>query len=224
MDELGLLMAESTPTVRLALALLHRAHEMALWHRASTWQYATEIRTLRALGLAEIDLRSLISHRLVEQRVETTGLTSRRRTFRRVKNLALFARGCFVLTKRGMRLASQSQAFGQGVIERRRTPSTCAHMAAPEWDFTMRILSVGSNVVKVFRRAAPNQELILTAFQEQEWAVRIDDPLPRRPGVDARIRLHDTIKNLNRGHLHPSLRFRGDGSGRGICWEPWQPS
>jgi hypothetical protein len=32
--------------------------------------------------------------------------------------------------------------------------------------------------------------------------------------------LHDVINKLNRHQVNQLLRFRGDGSGRGICWEP----
>jgi hypothetical protein len=60
-------------------------------------------------------------------------------------------------------------------------------------------------------------------FQEQNWtAEHIDDPLPRmgeENDEDAKRRLHDTIKNLNRGLPRGTLRFRGDGTGQGVFGE-----
>ena len=66
---------------------------------------------------------------------------------------------------------------------------------------------------------APNQELILSAFQEQDWAEYIDDPLLPRPGQRPKPRLHAAIRCLNRNQLRPLIRFRGDGSGTRIRWE-----
>jgi hypothetical protein len=39
-------------------------------------------------------------------------------------------------------------------------------------------------VVKEFKLPAPNQETILTAFQEEGWPPRIDDPLPPVPQAE----------------------------------------
>jgi hypothetical protein len=73
-------------------------------------------------------------------------------------------------------------------------------------------------LIKEFRRPAANQELVLAALEEEGWPAKIDDPLPPTSGIDPRVRLHDTIKALNRHHLHQILRFRGDGKGQGIRW------
>jgi hypothetical protein len=35
---------------------------------------------------------------------------------------------------------------------------------------------------------------------------------------DAKERLHNTINNLNRGHLNQVMRFHGNGRGTGIRW------
>jgi hypothetical protein len=76
--------------------------------------------------------------------------------------------------------------------------------------------------VKRFRQPARNQTTILAAFQEQGWASHIDDPLPLGQGEDAsdaKRRLHETIKNLNKNLPSHTLRFRGDGTGEGVTWE-----
>lgn len=93
----------------------------------------------------------------------------------------------------------------------------------PSWDAAGRRLWLGEQLIKEFRQPAPNQTTLLDVFQEQGWArAHIDDPLPLTQGEDeqdARRRLHETIKNLNRGLLLGTLRFRGDGTGQGVIWE-----
>lgn len=67
------------------------------------------------------------------------------------------------------------------------------------------------------KRPAPNQELILEAFEEEGWPLRIDDPL--LGGCDdPRARLHDALRQLN-ARLRPRLiEFFRDGTGQGIGW------
>jgi hypothetical protein len=88
----------------------------------------------------------------------------------------------------------------------------------PVWDQVLRELWWDELVVKRFRAPAPNQELILGAFQEEGWPCRIDDPLPIAKGIVPKRRLHDTITALNRHRSRPSVRFFGDGTGLGIRW------
>jgi hypothetical protein len=48
------------------------------------------------------------------------------------------------------------------------------------------------------------------------------DPIPHAPGEDAAratLRLQQTIKNLNARLPAGTIRFRGDGTGRGVRWE-----
>ena len=85
----------------------------------------------------------------------------------------------------------------------------------PKWDRERRQIRVGEHIVKEFKLPAPNQETILTAFEEEGWPPRIDDPLPPVPDLDPRRRLHDTIQALNRKQRQDLLRFMGDGSGEG---------
>jgi hypothetical protein len=89
----------------------------------------------------------------------------------------------------------------------------------PHWDRRTRTLFFGDRVVKRLRRTAPIAELILQAFEDQGWPFRIDDPLPAWRGHNAKQRLHDSIQNLNRRLGSRLLIFRGDGFGKGVCWE-----
>ena len=66
---------------------------------------------------------------------------------------------------------------------------------------------------------AGNQETVLAAFEEEGWPRRIDDPLPPRGALVPKYRLHFTIQCLNQGQLSQLIRFFGDGTGEGVCWE-----
>jgi len=73
--------------------------------------------------------------------------------------------------------------------------------------------------VKQFKQPAPSQETILASFEEEGWPERIDDPLPQQLGVCEKQRLHQTIINLNRYQREELIRFFGDGTGNGVCWD-----
>jgi len=127
-------------------------------------------------------------------------------------------RTCFVLTEKGEAFArSLGLPFGQ----ERSADNGVSYRAGllPEWHVDVRELRVGEVLVKAFHRPAPRQETVLSAFQEQHWAARIDDPLPRETDRDAKLCLHDTINHLNRNLLKPLIHFFGDGTGRGIRWK-----
>jgi hypothetical protein len=81
----------------------------------------------------------------------------------------------------------------------------------PHWDGHARTLSYEGIVCKRYARAAPHQERVLAAFQEQEWPEGIDDPLP--PG-----KLADTIKDLQNAVRQSPITFERDGTGKGIEW------
>ncbi|MCG8450929.1 MAG: hypothetical protein MI725_15285 [Pirellulales bacterium] len=94
-----------------------------------------------------------------------------------------------------------------------------AQLSLPVWDSERKELRVDGQLVKRFRTPAPNQETVISAFEEESWPARIDDPLPPAAEQNCRRRLIDTIKCLNRSQVHSLLRFRGDGTGRGILWD-----
>ena len=92
-------------------------------------------------------------------------------------------------------------------------------MSPPYWDAEYRELRVGQCVIKEYRVPSPNQEAILVAFQEEGWPHHIHDPLTPQRDVEPKCRLHDTIKRLNRLHKERLIRFHGNGTGEGVCWE-----
>ena len=89
----------------------------------------------------------------------------------------------------------------------------------PHWNAMGRELIVGGQTVKRFRVPAPNQEAILSAFEEEGWPQRVYDPLPPNGETDPKYRLHETIKALNGHRLARIIRFGGDGTGEGVYWE-----
>jgi len=89
----------------------------------------------------------------------------------------------------------------------------------PSYDKGDRVFSWGQHVLKCFRQKAENQELILCAAEELDWVDWFDDPLPRPSGMNHKVRLHDTIKDLNRHQLSYLIHFKGDGTGTRVGWE-----
>jgi len=89
----------------------------------------------------------------------------------------------------------------------------------PVWDRDRRELRFGDTVVKRFKWPAGNQESVLNAFEDQGWPTNISDPLDVDPKICPKRRLHDTLKCLNRKQLCGTIKFRGDGTGKGVRLE-----
>jgi hypothetical protein len=89
----------------------------------------------------------------------------------------------------------------------------------PSYDRQERVFCWGHQLVKCFRQPSVNQELILSAAEELGWPMWFDDPLPGCKGRSAKVRLHDTIKDLNRRQKAPLIHFKGDGTGRRVGCE-----
>jgi len=89
----------------------------------------------------------------------------------------------------------------------------------PAWQARRRELRVGESLVKKFRVPAGNQELILSAFEEEGWPAYIDDPLPMKSEIAPKQRLRNAITRLNGNQLARILRFHGNGNGDAIGWQ-----
>jgi hypothetical protein len=174
---------------------------------------------LGSAGLTPSALRWLLGGGYVEHGVEATVPGARHRVFRPVGSLALPEGACFVLTERGVGLARAVEERPPGEPEPASGAPASSPAGTPHWDQELRELRCGELLVKEFRRPAPNQELILAAFEEEGWPPQIDDPLPRGLNRNARQRLHDAIIRLNRKQQHRLILFRGDGLGKGVRWE-----
>lgn len=118
-----------------------------------------------------------------------------------------------VLNQNGQELAREILRVVENSLSHRGSS-----VRVPSWDPDARVLTLGRIIVKKFRRAAPNQELVLCAFEESNWQRRIDDPLRPTRNIVSASRLHETAKSLNRSLQCPLIHFGGDGTGSGICW------
>lgn len=208
------------------LGPLLAASRCAVDAHADLWSFAVEIDRLREAGLTDTHLRWLVFKGLVTHREEITLYGQQDRTFRDIGRLRFSSGSCFVLTPSGEELlatAGDSAQNGNGQLLARMfppsEPSSGLPTLFPRWDDQRKELWLDGLLVKRFRVQSPNQETILTAFQEDGWPPRIDDPLQPIANQCAKRRLHDAIKNLNRHQAHRVMRFTGDGSGEGVLWE-----
>jgi hypothetical protein len=198
--------------------LLLKARRCARCAERDPWEFAVELEELKQIGVSNTQLRWLICRGYLEVRRELTGPQDGARRFARHTNLHFPDNCCFVLTAAGEQLAEASLNRHFPGLSHPRDSKLAASPTCPRWDAVLRELRWGELVVKSFRVPSPNQELVLTAWEEECWPVQIADPLPRGVGIDTKRRLHDTIKRLNRNQVHRLLRFEGDGRGLGVRW------
>jgi len=208
------------PAIKTALGLLLEAHEAAVSLDRDKWDFALEIQELKEAGLNHNDLRSLVFQGLAEHRLEQTRGGAKRRAFHQPRCLRLHKASCFALSSSGLLLARQVLVTGGTLPVARADAPSSMHQRPhlPVWDSDRRELRLGVMVVKRFRQPARNQETILAAFQEDGWPPHIDNPLSGNGDTDAKDRLHDAVKMLNR-HTRQVFRFFSDGLGRGVVWE-----
>jgi hypothetical protein len=200
--------------VTAASAVLHRLREAraaAADVGASPWDFAVEIDRLRDLGLTNSDLRWLAARGYVEHAVEKPGRRGHR-AFEAPDALRITDRTSVVITDAGLAYLAGRRSPGRGRGAR-------AARVKPSWDAGRRELRLGGRLVKRFRQPAGNQELILAGFQELGWPEVMDNPLPGPPAEQAE-HLRSAIKRLNGHQQTPLLRFRGDGTGKHVRWEP----
>lgn len=206
-----------------ALQLLARALSYAEDSGRSVWDFAVEIDRLQTLGVSECELRWLVCKGFVTNAQDVSDPKQDGRQFTGQGCLRFSSNTCFVLTDGGRPLV-ESVGRQPAEVSLIAVPAvstangTRSPSVKPDWDAVLRVLSVGDQVVKRYRVPAENQELILSVFDEEGWARRIDDPLPPI-GQDPKKRLQSVIMCLNRNQKARLIRFRGDGNGTGVTWE-----
>lgn len=201
--------------IRPGIVELLTSFECARSVECDVWDFAVEIRRLRKAGLAENEFRWLVFKEYVDHARELTGSKVNGRQFRQTGNLSFTRRTCFVLTEVGV-------LFARTVLSQIPAKPSIFPIVAkgePTWDPYRRELRIDEHVVKRFRCSAKNQERILASFEEEGWPHRIDDPIPPKPDQNQSQRLRDAICSLNKHQQSRLIRFRGDGSGRGVVWE-----
>lgn len=223
------------PKFHQALVVLLEAFDYSHELGDDRWDFAVLIRDLHLLGLNESDLRWLVRIGYVQHAREVAPQGSLRRRFQSIDSLTFFRRTCFVLTDVGIEharhlsrtnlvLTARISDTCDGEKQDRVASSSAAYRVEKSfdtvhWDPVQRQLNVLGVVVKRYKWQAPNQEMVLNAFQEEGWPGRIDDPLPRHPDQDSKRRLSDTIKCLNRHQIPALIHFHGDGTGEGVTWQ-----
>ncbi len=201
------------------LSLLLEAYDDAERYGRSHWEFAVEFKDLEQAGLTRSDFRRLVCSGYIERAVEQKP-KQMHRCFQRVGHLAILENTCAVLSNEGLSWARQLTATSARGRVDQRVPLDTIHLAtSPTWDGRRLQLLVGNSLVRQFKRQAFSQIAILEAFARLDWPPHLHDPLPKQCGNSAKRRLHETITNLNRGQSPLRVKFRGDGSGRGICWQ-----
>lgn len=230
---------------RAGLVLLLEAYENAKDLHHDVWDFAVEIESLCEAGMTKSDLRWLVGKNYVTHAREITLSGDQHRSFRHSRNATFHKRTCFVLLEDGRPFAidafRQAATAPTASLLSNMNPNGARQIAplllnassqarvrlnghhsmpVPTWDRDRQELRMAGQLIKQFKVPAANQEIILAAFEEEQWPPRIDDPLPPHPAQDSKRRLHDTINSLNRNQKSSLIRFLGDGSGQGIRWEP----
>lgn len=207
--------------LRPTLTALLEADQYARDVCRDRWEFAIDHSTLHKLGASDNDLRWLVCKGcLAPAREVTADKALEHRAFEPQGPMVFDARTCFVLTATGLQQAAEWLSAPCPSVDENASPATpvATQASIPRWNAAARVLEFQGHVIKQFRLPAQNQELILTAFEEDGWPERIDDPLPPRADLDPQRRLHDAINRLNRHQRHRVIRFYGNGTGRAIVW------
>lgn len=227
-------LAEKLPDIRTlcawsrgldGLALLLEGHQMARQMERDPWDLAVELFELQRGGLSRNALRWLVCEQYVHHGTELDAPSDGGRTFMfdPSETLRFTEDSCFILTAEGVSFVSRLME-GEPSREKPKPLVEVADerltvLTTPKWDCLRQELRLGDVVVKRFKVRAPNQERVLSAFEEEGWPPCIDDPLPRSAQLDPKRRLHETINSLNRSQKHRLIRFMGNGKGEGVAWE-----
>lgn len=212
--------------VQQALELLRLADVYAQDAGKDKWQFAVEICRLRDLGMTDSALRWLLCKGTVAHREEITQRDDQQRVFRSLGTCMLTDNTCFILGTVPQELAPVHCVCSSTTYDREVVFSAESHFEAvtptsilPVWDSMRHELRLGDVIVKRFKHRSRNQEAVLTAFEEEGWPHKVDDPLAPFDECDPKRRLNDTIKGLNHHQLSFLIRFRGDGTGEAVVWE-----
>jgi hypothetical protein len=189
---------------RAALAQLGKAFAYAQDLNIDPWEFALPLAHLLDFGVDKADLRWLVLNGYVTFR-------DRARRFQPGPNAAVSVDPRFLPTEAGVWAAGATGEAAPEIVS--------FSLQQPRWDSEHRILYLGWNIVKRYKRPSPNQDIVLGAFEEEGWPSHIYDPLPPKHEVVRKLRLHATVEWLNRNQEARLMRFRGDGTGDGICWE-----
>lgn len=200
------------------LSALAEARDLAAAADRDPWEFAVELAALLAAGTSASALRLLVHEGYLDHAREVTRNGDALRHFRPIANLSFPPGTCFVLTDAGLGRVREGgtgspAALSQG--PQADGPRPCR----PVWSARERTLLLEDRLVLRYLYRSPNQELVLTVFEEEGWPARIDDPLPFLAGLDAKQRIRDTVRALNAKQADRLISFRSDGSGQCVVWQ-----
>jgi hypothetical protein len=203
-----------------ALSLMANSLAYAKDVAGDPWDFAVSMVELSAVGVTLADCRWLSRKGFVEARAVPRSNNDSRRQTAAARAAAISPKTWFVLTSLGSEFLASFQRGEAPLAVATALDQAQAALAAagPRWEADRRELWVGKVLVKRFRVPAENQEIVLAVFEELGWPECIDDPIPPKPGIDSKRRLHDTIKRLNRSQTPRSVVFAGNGNGSSIRW------
>jgi hypothetical protein len=207
--------AIASERIQRAADKLLQAREYAEDVRKSPWHFAIELQEFLALGMTHNDLRWLVAKEFVIHGLDQSSPTDSQRRVHVSEAMHLSPASCFIISEQGFNWLQDRK----GKLSARSPAPAAETQCTPTWDPQRQELVCLDLLVKRFRLPAPNQKLILAAFQEECWTPRIDDPLPPHSEIVPKRRLHYTLIALNRNQKHELVRFLGDGNGTGVCWE-----
>ncbi len=218
------LLVQHAGAITRGLSLLAEARDFAQGLDREIWDFAVELPALHAVGLSNSTIRCLLCMGYFEHSRGPVASSSLPDFCRNgTESLAFTPQSRFVLTQQGAEtlqrlnlMVTPETVCGEPLLHARGEAETSVK---PVWDSEYRELRFAGHLVKRFKLPSPNQEMVLSSFQEEGWPVRIDDPLPPVPDILPKRRLHDTIKSLNRSQKCHLIRFLGDGRGEGVRWE-----
>ena len=222
-------MSADTPrrprTLLRTVSALAEAYRYAKDINAPVEEFAVGLEELRAHGASLAALRWLCKKQYAMHLAETTSPGDASRSFSSSSATVFGATSCFALTRSGAQFARSvftTRSAEKAIAPKSDSVADVARSDKPEWNAQTRELRVRKVLVKKFRQPAAIQEMILSVLEEEGWPEGIDDPLPPKPDVDSRERLHDAIKRLNQHQINRLIHFRGDGTGQRVTWRWWR--
>lgn len=162
-----------------------------------------------------------IGHETAVQELQEQGLT-RKDAEERLAELRYFGWLDMVPLPDGRRILATPKLMERVLRRETRKPTVLQQptITTPNWDRERLILYWRGDEIKRLRSrtVARNQAAVLDTFQDDGWPGRIDSPIRPKPRMEPKRQMHETIDGLN--NKLTGIKFRADGSGKGIVWEP----
>jgi hypothetical protein len=202
--------------LRLAYRELLRACNEKCDNQYPIRAIAVTYRDIRGLGVTDHLLQWMLYQGQLEHLLASAGDRAHGPA---VPGLRFSASSAFCLTEPGACFARQMLSDAPPRLESAQLQLLDVEFLPPSYDKENRVFRWGRCVLKKFDQPAENQEAVLLSAEELGWPRWLDNPLPFRVGRRRKVRLHNTIKDLNRRQTPYLIHFKGDGTGTRIGWE-----